>query len=230
MEKAANALTSVKKVSIGLATETIIPQNEGGLFAAEHDDEHGCRVEYVPSLFNALESADLLEQLVNTTAWQQDHLTMYGKTTPLPRLTAWYGDPGSAYTYSGIRMEPHPWSRAIRAVKDRVESICGELFNSVLLNQYRHGKDGVSWHSDDESELGSSPLIASVSFGQTRAFKLRRKPHEKGNKSLAVELTSGSCIVMSGRTQELWEHEIPKTAKSGIGPRVNLTFRQVASG
>ncbi|MFM5982088.1 MAG: alpha-ketoglutarate-dependent dioxygenase AlkB, partial [Sphaerospermopsis kisseleviana] len=54
-------------------------------------------------------------------------------------------------------------------------------FNSVLLNLYRDGKDSVSWHSDDEPELGKNPIIASVSFGATRRFSLRHK-HSKNHK------------------------------------------------
>jgi len=218
---------------------SIVPAASADLFGADGNgadgngadgnSADGCAVTYFASLFGVDESRELLAELLRTTAWQQDRITLYGKSTALPRLTAWYGEPGLAYTYSGIRMEPRAWSPALGRVKARVEALCGQAFTSVLLNQYRHGQDGMAWHSDDEPELGADPLIASVSFGATRRFRLRRKPHAKGNRPLAVDLGAGSCLVMSGRTQEFWEHALAKTRKP-VGPRVNLTFRQIGSG
>jgi alkylated DNA repair dioxygenase AlkB len=208
---------------------SVVPAPSADLFGAEGDGADGCAVTYFASLFAGDESRELLAELLRTTAWQQDRITLYRKSIALPRLTAWYGDPGLAYTYSGIRMEPRAWSPALRSVKARVEALCGQAFTSVLLNQYRHGQDGMAWHSDDEPELGTDPLIASVSFGATRRFRLRRKPHAKGSRPLAVDLLTGSCLVMSGRTQALWEHALAKTRKP-VGPRVNLTFRQIGSG
>ena len=67
----------------------------------------------------------------------------------MPRLTAWYGDEGTRYTYSGIENVPLPWTPAILEVKRAVERPAGVVFNSVLLNRYRSGRDSVSWHADD---------------------------------------------------------------------------------
>jgi alkylated DNA repair dioxygenase AlkB len=107
-----------------------------------------------------------------------------------------------------------------------VEQHAKVRFNSLLLNQYRDGQDGVAWHADDEPELGVRPIIGSLSFGAIRKFQLRLKdnPSEKRE----IEIGSGDLVVMSGNTQASWLHQVPKTSRV-VGPRINLTFRQISS-
>ncbi|MDB9456472.1 alpha-ketoglutarate-dependent dioxygenase AlkB [Dolichospermum circinale CS-534/05] len=174
------------------------------------------------NFFNTQESSQLFEDLSSKVKWKQEIIQIFGKKMPIPRLTAWYGDEGKSYTYSGIEQHPEPWNTTLQFIKSKVEEIAKVSFNSVLLNLYRHGKDSVSWHSDDEPELGKNPIIASVSFGATRRFSLRHK-HYKNHK-IAIDLTSGSLLLMQGETQHFWQHQIAKTAKE-IQPRINLTFR-----
>ena len=94
------------------------------------------------------------------------------------------------------------------------------------MNYYRTGLDSNGWHSDDEKELGRNPVIASISFGSLRKFKLRHKTMIGDTTKLDLELEHGSLLIMSGETQHFWKHCIPKT-KSMIKPRINLTFRLV---
>jgi alkylated DNA repair dioxygenase AlkB len=170
-------------------------------------------------------SADrLLRELLETTDWRQESFRLYGKDIQFPRLTAWYGDEGAGYVYSGIKNVPLPWTSPILEVKRAVEPACAVVFNSVLLNRYRTGRDSVSWHADDEPEFGENPVIASVSFGGTRAFQLKHKKR-KGLKA-SIELTHGSLLIMRGGTQANWLHQIPKTVKD-VEERLNLTFRAV---
>lgn len=178
-----------------------------------------------PNLFDREESNQLFSDLYNNTPWRQDSITFYGKTIPLPRLTAWYGDSGKSYTYSGIEMNPEPWNPTLLRIKSKIESLANVKFNSVLLNLYRSGKDSVSWHSDDEPELGKNPVIASLSFGDTRRFMFRRKDQKDGRK-IEVDLTNGSALIMKGTTQHFWQHQIPKTSKP-VKQRINLTFRVI---
>ncbi|PIQ22289.1 MAG: alpha-ketoglutarate-dependent dioxygenase AlkB [Cytophagales bacterium CG18_big_fil_WC_8_21_14_2_50_42_9] len=148
---------------------------------------------------------------------------MFGKQIWLPRLTAWYGDPGKTYQYSGIQNEPLPWIPALLEIKQAVETLAGVPFNSVLLNYYRHGQDSMGWHADDEPKLGTNPVIASVSFGQTRRFNFRHRTIKALPKK-SVLLTHGSLLLMQGSTQHFWQHQLPKT-KAISAPRLNLTFR-----
>ena len=183
-------------------------------------------IHYFPNFFSGSEADDLLNRLIRGIKWKQNTIKMYGKENPVPRLEAWYGDPGKTYTYSGITMEPCPWNDELEGIKKCIEPISGVLFNSVLINYYRDGKDRVAWHSDDERELGINPVIGSVSLGAERNFKLRHKKYKENNLKQNIGLTHGSFLLMSGRTQHHWMHEIPRTAKP-IGPRINLTFRVI---
>ena len=157
-------------------------------------------------------------------AWRQDHLKMFGNLIPVPRLESWVADEGLDYTYSGIHHEPDPWIDELVELRDLSSSHTGTRFNSVLCNLYRDGSDGVDWHADDEPEFGPMPVIASWSLGATRRFDLRRVD-DHSNK-VELELHHGDLVIMSGTTQELWRHRVPKTKKP-VGERINLTFRMV---
>lgn len=173
--------------------------------------------------FAQSESDRFFQDLFHNLNWRQERIKFFGKEVDVPRLTAWYGDEGKSYKYSGIKMDPNPWTPSLIAIKKKVETVTRLKFNSVLVNLYRQGKDSMAWHSDDEPELGINPAIASVSFGATRRFLLRHKLN-KSLDTLEVALTHGSLLLMQGQTQHFWQHQIPKTSKVSI-PRINLTFR-----
>lgn len=178
-----------------------------------------------PSLLNQPECDHLLTDLTQTINWRQDSITIYGRSLPQPRLTAWYGDPGKSYTYSGLTMHPSHWTPTLLELKAKVDALAGVVFNSVLLNLYRDGNDSMGWHSDDEPELGANPVIGSLSLGGTRRFLLRHR-FKRGLKH-ELELTSGSFLLMQGTTQSYWQHQVPKT-KRPVLPRINLTFRVIS--
>jgi len=178
-----------------------------------------------PFAFNKRASDKYLTDLIDETSWQQSTLWIAGKEINVPRLQCWVGDRGSNYGYSGIRLEPKPWTDSILTIKERVESLTNEQFNSVLLNYYRDGQDSVSWHADDEKELGQYPIIASVSFGAHRKFQLRPKAKDD-KRRFQMELRHGSVLLMSNTLQNKWLHQLPKV--SGLEEsRINLTFRKI---
>lgn len=177
------------------------------------------------NFFSKQEADRLYKDLAEKITWQQDQIKFYGKMIDLPRLTAWYGEISKGYTYSGIPMNPHPWTSDLLFIKERIEKEAGVNFSSVLLNFYRKGKDGVSWHCDDEKELGQNPVIGSVSLGETRDFQLRHLTR-KDLKTKTIPLPHGSFLLMKGTTQHFWEHQIPKRDRE-MKPRINLTFRVI---
>ena len=178
-----------------------------------------------PFAFTKRASDKYLKDLIDETSWQQDTLWIAGREINVPRLQCWVGDRGSNYGYSGIRLEPKPWTDSILTIKERVESLTNEQFNSVLLNYYRDGQDSVSWHADDEKELGQYPIIASVSFGAHRKFQLRPKAKDD-KRRFQMELRHGSVLLMSNTLQNKWLHQLPKV--SGLEEsRINLTFRKI---
>lgn len=178
---------------------------------------------FFQNFFSKAESDLLLKGLRNNIVWKQESMNMYGKRIDFPRLTAWYGNNDKPYSFSGITLQPLPWSSEILIIKNKIEPIAKTEFNSVLLNLYRDGNDSISWHTDAEKELGLNPVIASVNFGATRKFQLR---HIKTKEKLEIELTHGSLLIMQGELQHFWQHQVPKTSKPVV-ERINLTFRVI---
>jgi alkylated DNA repair dioxygenase AlkB len=179
---------------------------------------------YYPLFFDKKEADTIFAELKKETPWQQDEIRLYGKIHSQPRLTALFGNEGKSYSYSNIKMQPHPWNPLLQKIKSKIENISNTNFTSVLLNLYRDGKDSNGWHADNEKELGINPIIASVSFGSERVFQLKHNsiPGLKQN----ILLEHGSLLLMKGTTQHFWKHQIPKTSKP-IGERINLTFRVI---
>lgn len=179
---------------------------------------------YYPAFFDKKEADAIYNELVNTIPWQQDEITVFGKKHLQPRLTALFGNEGKPYSYSNIKMQPHPWNLLLQKLKTKIENVSDANFTTVLLNYYRDGKDSNGWHADNEKELGINPIIASVSFGAERTFQLKHNLYKDQKKSIVLE--HGSLLLMKGTTQHYWKHQIPKTAKP-IGPRINGTFRVI---
>jgi alkylated DNA repair dioxygenase AlkB len=181
------------------------------------------QLQYHENIFDAQSHIALFDSLKHDITWIQDHIKLFGKVRPTPRLVAWYGDQHCTYTYSGVVNTPLAWTPTLLTIKDRIEQLLHPAkFNCVLLNFYRDGHDKMGWHSDDEKELGPNPNIASVSFGATRRFDFKHKT-DPSNK-FSLELHSGSVLLMQGDMQHHWLHQLP-AQKRILTPRINLTFR-----
>ena len=174
-----------------------------------------------PDALPQAEADRLFAELRGGIEWRQEVASLMGRRVTIPRLTAWHGATG--YVYSGIRLTPAPWTPPLLALKALAEGLAGQIFNSVLLNLYRDGRDSVSWHADNEPGLGRDPVIASLSLGAVRRFQLK---HRRLPERLTLDLPHGSCLIMAGATQHHWLHQLPKTARD-VGPRINLTFRSM---
>ena len=194
---------------------------------------HELSIFYDPHFLINTEADHSFSLLENDLQLKQEQIRMVGKWINEPRLTAWYGDPDKSYKYSGKIMVPKPWSPILLDLKEKIEPRVDKLginigFNSVLINKYRNGLDSQGWHSDDEKELGPDPVIASLSLGATRTFEIRLKDNHE--KKISIPLTHGSLLVMSGRTQSLSQHRVPKIKPNEalLTPcRINLTFRTI---
>lgn len=176
-------------------------------------------------ILNEQESHYYFQKLNTEIEWKQGEIILFGKKVLEPRLSAWYGDEGASYTYSGKFNIPLPWTKTVLELKTKVEDVAKCSFNSVLLNFYRGGNDSMGWHSDDEPELGKNPIIASLSLGEGREFHLKHK-FEKSFPIQKIFLENGSLLLMKGETQHFWKHQVPKS-KRAIGGRINLTFRRI---
>ncbi len=206
----------------------------------KYSDMIGGHATLYENYFSIEEADNFFNSFKKNINWKQEKMMLYGKEMNFARLTAWYGEPGKKYRFSGKTYEPNSWHEFedIFNIKSNIEYDAGEKFNSVLLNYYRDGNDYISWHSDNEKELGRNPIIGSVTFGCERIFRLRR--YEDKNDKLDIPLTHGSLLVMDGATQHNWQHMIPKKSfkkeqnldlfnseiSKGI-ERINLTFRHI---
>lgn len=182
----------------------------------------GATLRFAPAAFEADEA--LLQALCAQIAWERHHLRLFGREIPSPRLSCWIGDADAVYTYSRVRYEPRPWTPLLAELRRGLAEITAADFNSVLCNLYRDGQDSMGWHSDAEAELGPQPLIASLSLGATRRFRLRHK--RDAALKLELALPAGSLLLMSGTTQREYQHDLPKAPRVLL-PRLNLTFRRV---
>lgn len=178
---------------------------------------------YYPDFFSRNIADTYLQRFIDAVSWNQESMNMYGKQVLFPRLTSWYGDNDKPYSFSGITLQPHPWSEELLFIKSKIEPVCETHFNSVLLNFYRDGNDSISWHTDAEKELGVNPIIASVNFGAERKFQIK---HNHTGETHDIHLKHGSLLIMRGELQHFWKHQVPKQ-KAILKPRVNLTFRVI---
>ncbi|MET0856947.1 MAG: alpha-ketoglutarate-dependent dioxygenase AlkB [Telluria sp.] len=181
----------------------------------------GGELSFLAQLVLPMANDEVLARVIAETTWRSEMITLWGKHYPQPRLTAWHGE--KAYSYSGLTLEPLPFTPLQLEILAAVQVATGRRFNSVLLNYYRDGRDSMGMHSDNEPELGPEPAIASLSFGATRTFILQNKLNKQ---RLQLALTDGSLLLMAGNLQTNWSHGINKSAKL-LGPRVNLTFRLI---
>jgi len=176
---------------------------------------------YYGQILDAVKADEYLKILMNTIAWKNDEAIIFGKHIITKRKVAWYADTDFSYTYSRATKQALLWAPELLQLKQLVEAIAGDKFNSCLLNLYHNGDEGMAWHSDDEKSLGKNTTIASLSFGAERKFALK---HRLLTESRSLILQHGSLLVMKGATQSNWLHSLPKSKKV-TRPRVNLTFR-----
>ena len=184
-------------------------------------NKNDAEIYYKHCFLNKDEADGLFVKILGATPWDKKHITLFGKKHLIPRMESWHGD--GNYKYSGIKHEAKGWTPELAFVKKRIEKFVDIKFNSVLANLYRDGSDSNGWHSDNEKELGENPIIASLSLGASRKFKLR---NNRNGESIDLILENGSLLIMAGSTQTYWKHTVPKT-RQNVSPRINLTYRVV---
>ncbi|MCB0382489.1 MAG: alpha-ketoglutarate-dependent dioxygenase AlkB [Psychroserpens sp.] len=177
---------------------------------------------YIPKFLNQLQANYYFYYLKQHVNWQQDDITIFGKTYKQPRLTALYAENKTSYSYANTTMHPTPLTSELKALKKIIETEAHHKFTTVLINLYRDGQDSNGWHADNEKELGKNPVIASLSLGETRPFHFKHR--DLKDERYKLHLEHGSLLIMKDEMQHHWLHQIAKTKKI-IGERINLTFR-----
>lgn len=180
-------------------------------------------IDWFPEFLDQEEADAYFDYCHDQLKWTSGTVKLFGREHVIPRKQIYFADPGMTYGYSGKRLKPREWDRKVLEIKGRIEALTGASYNACLMNLYRDGNDSNGWHADDEKELGKCPTIASVSLGTTRPFHLK---HKKIKEKHTFQLSHGSLLVMQGKLQHCWKHQIPKSKRIHT-PRVNLTFRKV---
>lgn len=198
------------------------------LFDIEADPKHNHlpydgTVQYYGKVIQEMVADDYFEKLMQNIAWENDQAIILGRQITTKRKVAWYGDQGYEYTYSNVNRYALPWTVELLELRQRVQQLTGERFNSCLLNLYHTGEEGMAWHSDDETDLKKNGVIASLSFGAERKFAFK---HKQSKEKVELYLEHGSLLVMKDTTQSHWLHRLPPTKKVTTA-RINLTFRTI---
>lgn len=178
---------------------------------------------YFGIVFQQEEIESLFSKLQNEIEWKNDQALIYGKLITTKRKVAWYANKEFSYTYSKITKKALLFPQWLIELKEKVEKLTNETYNSCLLNYYSDGGEGMTYHSDAEKELKKNGSIASLSFGAERNFVFK---HKSTAENVSVFLESGSLLEMKGETQTHWLHALPTTKKVN-SLRINLTFRQM---
>jgi alkylated DNA repair dioxygenase AlkB len=179
---------------------------------------------WFPGWVDPVEAGRLFEFLLSGTPWEDPAVTVAGRQIPVPRRVAFYGP--FPYAYSGILHPARPLPPVIGALRDRIQDVAGQPFNTVLMNLYRSGSDSVSWHSDDDYPHGGHPAVASLSLGEPRKFRIAHKRH--AGERFSLDLTPGGLLIMGGTSQLDYRHALPKSTNAQCA-RINLTFRHMAA-
>ena len=194
-------------------------------------DEDGCKVLYIRNFLSSKQESKLMG-LLEEVPFRDEIIKMYGKEIKAPRKTFSFGDKGITYTYARKTEECEIWNKGMISFRDIVFSACKEHgdsecpFNFVLLNFYKNGNDYIGPHSDNEKDIIPQSMIASLSIGSPRQFNFYRLGKQTENRKISVTLESGSLLLMAGKTQELFKHELPKSPNVNE-KRYNLTFRHL---
>ena len=185
---------------------------------------NGLDISYLPNFLSKEKSDHLYNKFYSDIPWQRYKLKIFGKTYDQPRLTSFHSIGNKKYNYSQIGIKNNSMTIELKTLLSKIHNKTNYRFNSVLLNLYRDGMDSNGWHSDNESELGDDPKIASVTLGQERFFHIKHKKIK--DLRFKILLKHGSLLIMGEKSQTDWVHQIPKTRKK-INARINLTYRYI---
>ncbi len=157
--------------------------------------------------------AELFAELHASAPWQQRERRMYDKNVLEPRLVA---------AWSAAELAALP--KRLHEIRAAVSERYGVDFDSVLVNLYRDGRDGVAWHGDTVRKRLPEAVVVTVGLGERRKFLLR--PGTAGPATYTLETGEGDLVVMGGRCQHEWQHTVPKAVRAGA--RMSVTMRHSA--
>ncbi|MFA9430540.1 alpha-ketoglutarate-dependent dioxygenase AlkB [Egicoccus sp. AB-alg2] len=172
-----------------------------------HELAAGAWVDHLPGWLAGAD--EVFATALASLPWGQRTERLHGQELLQPRLTA------------SIPVAEPPAGLEVLAELGRVlDARYGRHFERIGANLYRDGRDSVAWHGDRIARDLPEAVIAIVSVGAARTFRLRPRG---GGASLGFSLGNGDLLVMGGSCQRTWQHTVPKVADAG--PRISLTYR-----
>jgi len=183
---------------------SLFPPGRGDITRIALDDESW--VDHAPGWLPGADA--LFDELVGSLPWAGRDRVLFGQRVAEPRLTArWPGD--------GTRLPP-----VLEEARRGLSARYGVEFDSVGFNLYRDGGDSVAWHRDKIPAAIERPVVALISLGAPRPFRLRPRG---GGASMVFNLGGGDLLVTGGLAQRRWEHAVPK--RRGAAPRMSVALR-----
>ncbi len=179
-------------------------QDLSALARIDLDDE--CWIELGRDVVHG--SDELFATVHRSLPWQANERPMYDRIVAVPRLTSF------------LDLDDPRFPPVVPAIADALSARYGLPFEHVGANLYRSGEDSVAWHGDRVRFTMARPVIAILSLGGSRVFRLRPRGGGPGH---SIPLHSGDMLVMGGACQHRWEHCVPKVRRAQ--PRISLTFR-----
>lgn len=149
-------------------------------------------------------------------------IIVYGKNVNVHRRVGFFSDQSEGYKFSGQLTRSLPMTPELQKLLEKVNATLGTAFNGILVNHYRDGSDYIGAHSDSKIGL-SNGVVAAISVGATRKFRIRDKSTNKI--VIDVPTTPGELLVMDGEFQNEFKHEVP-IEKRVKGDRISFTFRK----
>lgn len=169
-----------------------------------HDLGDGAWVDHVPGWLHGADR--LFADLLDRTPWSGRSVRMYERTVVEPRLThRWTLDDAPAL---------------LTGLAHLLSERYGVEFTQVGANLYRDGADSVAWHGDRVARELPSAVVALVSLGAVRPFRLRPTG---GGPSMSFQPGPGDLLVMGGTCQRTRQHSVPKVR--ACAPRISVQFR-----
>lgn len=189
---------------LGAQPPTVDPTLDG---LRRHELPHGAWVDHLPAWLAG--SDEVFRAALERLPWGQRIERLHGQELLQPRLTA------------SVPVDEVPDGLAVLAeIGAALGERYGRHFERIGANLYRGGRDSVAWHGDRVARDLPQAVIAIVSVGAPRTFRLRPRD---GGASLGFSLGGGDLLVMGGSCQRTWQHTVPKVASAG--PRISLTYR-----
>lgn len=148
---------------------------------------------------------------------------------PQQRLSYYCSDEACTFAYVGLSLVPKPWPKRALVLRDLVAKSIGipaTMLTGCLMNRYRAREGSIPWHSDTVRAHGERKIVAALSLGSPRLFRVRRR--DGTGEDVEIEVKAGDCVLMEGDAQDVFEHELP--LRPDDGERISLTFRSIVPG